>query len=685
MVYVGKLLESGHISRSPLDEEKSKRLLDAYLESLDFSRMYFTQQEVDAFHEQFGSDLHNYILLGNPKPAFDIFGFYRERVKERAAFVENLLASDLDLTTDQTMHLNRSKMPWPADAAEADELWTRRIKGEYLQAKLNEFATRSPEETIFRRYSQITKNIESLDDRDIAFGLMSALSKVYDPHSEYLSPSDLETFEINMRLSLVGIGAVLQSEDGYARIKELVPGGPAELSGRIKVNDRISAVAQGEDEFVDVVDMKLDRVVNLIRGEKNTLVRLQVIPSNAVDPSKVSVVDIMRDEVKLKSAEAKADIIDHVLPDGRVERLGWITLPSFYADMQRGRNREAKSTTRDVALLLERLKKERISGLVVDLRRNGGGSLEEAVNLTGLFIGSGPVVQSKDTDGNIIVSRDRDPRIAYDGPMVVLTSKLSASASEIFAAALQDYNRAVVVGDSSTFGKGTVQSMLELGQFMPPLGGDRAKAGALKLTIQQFYRISGGSTQLRGVESDIVLPTLTDQPEIGEVALKGPLPYDEVTRLDYDLFSDQPLFIDDLRNRAEARVANSREFGYVTDDLVRLKNRIAENTLSLNLEKRETELEAEKARREARKQERETAKLETTESTVYTVTLDNVDQQELQLASVVEPTPTPVPSDDENPEEPEEEGYDAERQETLNILSDLVELNRARRTVSVTN
>ena len=325
----------------------------------------------------------------------------------------------------------------------------------------------------------------------------------------------MKNFSINMGLSLVGIGAMLRSEDGYAKIESLVPGGPAQTDGRLKVGDRITAVAQGQAEYVDVREMRLDKVVEMIRGKKGTRVRLLVIPSDATDPSRRKNVELVRDEIKLKDQEARADIIIRKDENGDPVKLGWLTLPSFYADM----DKHQKSTTRDVLALLKRLKKENISGLFVDLRKNGGGSLEEALSLTGLFLKSGPIVQTKDYNGTIRISSDPDSGIAYSGPLVVLTSRQSASASEIFAAALQDYGRAVVVGDKNTFGKGTVQTILPIGRFASLLGSHSDEDGALKLTIQKFYRVAGGSTQLHGVASDIVLPSLSDLPEFGESAL----------------------------------------------------------------------------------------------------------------------------------------------------------------------
>src|SRR5436190_2850424 len=371
--------------------------------------------------------------------------------------------------------------------------------------------------------------------------------------------------------------------------------------------------------------MRLDKVVEMIRGKKGTHVRLLVIPSDATDPSKRKNVEIVRDEIKLKDQEARADIIIRKDENGNPVKLGWLTLPSFYADM----DRHQKSTTKDVVALLKRLRKENIAGLVVDLRRNGGGSLEEAISLTGLFVKSGPIVQTKNTNGNIVVSSDPDPGIAYSGPMVVLTSRQSASASEIFAAALQDYGRAVIVGDGTTFGKGTVQTILEIGRFTSLLGSRSQEDGALKLTIQKFYRVAGGSTQLHGVASDIVLPTLSDLPEFGEGALKNCLPYDEVPKARYTKWSDgRGLFIDELKRRSEVRVQANPEFKYVMEDMERLRKRLDENRISLNEDTREVELNDDKIRKETRAKERLARHDE--EMQMIRLTLDNVDKPNLQ-------------------------------------------------------
>ena len=682
-ISVGRLLEQGHYSRRKLNDDVSSRLLKNYLETLDYNHLFFTQEDVDQFTEKYATSLDDDILLGNPGPAFAIFDVYKERVKDRVAKVKELVKEPVEFNSDRTVALNRQKADWPKDEAEADRIWRDRITAELLGVKLNKHAMDSGAKTVTRRFNQVLRYAEEQTREDVIKTFLSALSRTYDPHSEYMSRSDLENFSINMRLSLVGIGAVLQAEDGYAKIIELVPGGPAQTDGRLKVSDRISAVAQGDEEFVDTVDMKLDKVVEKIRGTKGTTVRLQVIPATAADPSERKIIDLVRDEIKLKDQEAKAEIIEKSNGTEIPAKLGWITLPSFYADMDHSGAAKSKSTTRDVRALIKRLKKEGIQGLVLDLRRNGGGSLEEAVNLTGLFIPKGPVVQAKDSNGNIVVSRDRNSDVAWDGPLVVLTNRLSASASEIVAAALQDYGRAVLVGDGSTFGKGTVQTMLEIGRFIPFLGGDSDEAGALKLTIQKFYRIAGGSTQLRGVESDITLPSPYDLPDIGESALKDPLPYDTVDAVRFEKSEEHPLFLDDLRSRSAARVAADPEFAYVLADLQRVSDKIAANVVSLNEETRRAEMEKDRLRKEKRAAERE--KRTKPEDPVYEITLENIDVEELQPVSsdVQKKKASALSEGDDALEEDDEQLVDAVRIETLRILSDLVELSRSPRTAAV--
>src|SRR6266513_5850409 len=690
----GRLLEKGHYTRQKLNEEVSKKFLQTYLELLDYSHLFFTQQDVDTLSAKYGNSIAGDVLLGTLKPAYDIYALYTKRVDERVAKIKEFLKQPIDFKGNETVELSRQKSPWPKDEAEADQLWRGRITNELLQEHLSEHPIEPAPQLVARRYDRLARNVHEQDKDEQIKLFLDALAQAYDPHSEYLSKADMKNFSINMGLSLVGIGAMLRSEDGYAKIESLVPGGPAQVDGRLKVGDRITAVAQAQADFVDVREMRLDKVVEMIRGKKGTRVRLLVVPSYATDPSRRKNVELVRDEIKLKDQEARADIILRKDENGNPIKLGWLTLPSFYADM----DRHQKSTTRDVLALLKRLKKENIGGLVVDLRRNGGGSLEEVISLTGLFLKSGPIVQTKGSNGNIVISSDPDPGIAYGGPLIVLTSRQSASASEIFAAALQDYGRAVIVGDKNTFGKGTVQTILPIGRFTSLLGSRSDDDGELKLTIQKFYRVAGCSTQLHGVASDIVLPSLSDLPEFGEGALKNCLPYADVPKAKYTKWSDgHPLFVEELKRRAAERVQHDPEFHYVLEDMERLRHKLNDNRITMNEDARRKEIQDDKLRKDVRSKERLARHEE--EPNIYRLTLDTVDKPNLQLimypgklaeakakAGATKVSPEAAPDDDTDTigaaDDTKEPAVDPERDETLNILADLVDLSRGPKTAS---
>lgn len=686
---LGRLLEQGHYSRQKLDVEMSKRILETYLGDLDYNKLFFTQEDVDQFSQNYGSNLGDSVLLGNLQPAREMYSVFRVRVEERMAKVRRLLKKDFTFKSSRTVALDRRSEPWPANIAEADLLWRDRIEGELLQEKLHKLAIDPGPRVVARRYDQFLKNVEERDDEDLVQMFLNSVARSYDPHSEYLGRSDLDSFEIRMRLSLIGIGAELRSEDGYAKVQRLLPGGPAQMSGKMSVGDRIAAVAQGNDVFVDTVDMKLDKVVDMIRGKNGTIVRLQLIPANANDPAKRKVVELVRDSVKLTAQEAKAEIIEKNLPDGTIQKLGWITLPSFYQDMEKSRT--GKSTSRDVTALLKRLEQEQIQGLVVDLRRDGGGSLDEAINMSGLFVNQGPIVQVKDANGDINVLKARQGNALYGGPMIVLVNKLSASASEIFAAAMQDYGRALIVGDSSTFGKGTVQTMLRLGRFMPMLGSSANDAGALKLTVQKFYRVVGGSTQLRGVISDVRLPSVTDNDAFGEKALQHPLAYSEVQPVPIDVATNQKaLFVDELLQRSSNRVSHDPQFQDILNDVRQSDERLKSNRLSLNETIRRDEMAKQEKQREKEEADRKKAAADNHNKT-YKLTISDVDKQlklaeqksdlmampESAKAEPIRSGGNPVNDDDST----NLAGSDPEKRETLNILSDFVELAKSPRTV----
>jgi len=713
---VARMLESAHYSRQQLNQEvapgitQARRALDKYFDLLDYNRLFFTQQDIDEFTNRFGQGIQDDIMLGNLAPAYEIYDRFIERVEGRVAKVKKALEHDFSFDSKRTAQITRDKEPWPANEAEADKIWNARLEAELLQAILTEQAVeeaaakktkeqelvkkdpaetalapsapkRTPKETVLKRYDRMLKSLHDETREDRASTFLVALAQSYDPHSEYMSQRNLDNFNIQMGLSLFGIGAELRSEDGYAQIQRLVPGGPAERDGKLKANDRIIAVAQGENgEFEDVVDMKLDKVVERIRGKKGTLVKLQVLPASSADPSKVEVVSIVRDEVKLKDEEAKAQVIDAKGEGDKNIKIGWVTLPSFYANMDRQGGGSPKSTTRDVANLLKRLKREGIKGLIVDLRHDSGGSLDEAVRLTGLFIPRGPIVQAKDSNGNIAPMNDPDPDSMWDGPLIVLMNRLSASASEIFAAALQDYGRAVIVGDTQSFGKGTVQTLLEVDRFMPAFASSPEKFGAVKLTIQKFYRIKGGSTQLKGVSSDIVLPSLTDQADFGEGSLKNPLDYDEVPARDFHATGNLADVIPLLRSASESRLSSDPEFSYVVQDREKFLKQKDDNAVSLNKAKRLSEIAEDKVRREARNDDRKHRG--TPDFAAVEVTLDTVDATELQSVALNKPpkrgSREEASSNDDDPAKPEDEIYtDAVRDEALRIMKDYIHMEGA--------
>jgi carboxyl-terminal processing protease len=700
---VAKMLEQGHYLHplslseknpprleSEAPQTMSERVLKNYLQMLDYMHLYFTQDDVNEFMTRFAPALASQIPGGDLSAPREIFTRFRQRVGDRVAKNKALADAPHDFKSNKTVELDRKKAPWPATVEEADRLWEDRIEAELLQENLNEHPLNPPAKVVSKRYNQFLKSVNEQTDEEVIKTFLVALAQSYDPHSEYMSPSDMENFNIQMRLSLVGIGAVLRTDDGYAKIVEVVPGGPADKDGRLKPSDRIAAVAQGKGPFEDVVDMKLDKVVEKIRGAKGSQVRLQVIPANSTDPSKRNVIEITREEVKLKESEAKGEVIDYRTPGGKVQRFGWLTVPSFYAEMEKHGQADAKSTTKDVRKILDRMKREGIEGLVIDLRRDGGGSLEEAINLTGLFVGPGPVVQAKDATGRVSVARDEDPEPFYTGPLIVLANRLSASASEIFAAALQDYGRAVIVGDERSFGKGTVQTLLDVGKFMPIFRDQGAKAGSLKLTIQKFYRVSGGSTQHRGVLSDIVLPSTTDTPEIGESSLPNPLAYDEVDPQPVRHFTFTPPLIGELKSRSAERVSKDSEFAYINEDMKRFREKIALNRLSLNEKDRRDEIAKDKQARKARLAERK--KTSRPEPVAYEVTLDTAEKEKLPrvtLKDKAEKARKRLAAKGKEDQQDDEESEETEpvpdpiRSEALNILNDLANQIQGTRTAVI--
>jgi carboxyl-terminal processing protease len=588
--FVGQILEGHHFRRTRLDDVASTAFLTNYLNALDYNHMVFLQSDIDGFKAKYGSRLDDSIKSGSIAPAFQIFDVYLERLEERNILVQKLLKQEFDFTENDEFVVARNKEPWPKDDAESAKLWRQRIKYELLQSRL---AKEKPEETlglISRRYHRLERTMKELEREDILQLYLTSLAHVYDPHSDYMSPSEAANFEIShISLSLTGIGAQLVWEDGNTKIKELIAGGPAALSKQLRPSDKIVAVAQGDGEPVDVVEMPLKKVVEMIRGKKGTEVRLTVVPAKNPDTKKV--ISLIRDEIQFKEQFAKARVYDYSDVDGVAQKIGVITLPQFY-----------DNCASHVEALIDRLKKENISALVLDLRRNGGGILDEAVQLTGLFIKKGPVVQVKQPRKDADVLNDNESKLAWDGPLVIAVGKLSASASEIVAGALQDYGRAVIIGDQSTHGKGTVQQVLSLDTIVPK--GIVENPGRLKMTVSKFYRVSGSTTQKQGVTPDIILPSIYDYLDIGEAALDNPLPADQTTPATYTALDQVKPFLSELQTASKVRVSQSKDFSYLLEDIEQVKKRKDEKTISLSEKVRLAERDQDKARSEQRKKER---------------------------------------------------------------------------------
>lgn len=639
-----RILEGQHYTRQRLDDEVSSRFLDRYLDSFDPQHLHFLQSDLREF-EFYRHRLDDYILRRfDTTPAFEIFHRFFERLQQRVKYVEELLRTEeFRFDTDERIQVDRRKAPYPKDLTEARKLWRDRLRYEYLQEKLNGEKPEQITATLLRRYQRNLRMFAEWDNADVMQVFLNALAHVYDPHSDYLGRQQMENFAVGMNLALEGIGAELTSPDGYCTIRRLIPGGPAERSGKLKPKDRIVAVAQGDGPFVDVVDMNLNKVVQLIRGPKGTTVRLLVIPADAADPSVRKEVSLVRDRIRLEDQAAKARVIDWPREDGTVRRIGIIDLPSFYSTMDFTGNEDRsdfRSCASDVARLINKMKAEGVEGLILDLRRNGGGSLDEAIRIAGFFIPRGPVVQVRDGDGRVVVKEDRDPRMLWEGPLVVLTSRFSASASEIVAAALQDYGRAVVVGDASTHGKGTVQAPSLLRNFMRPSVTLTQDPGLLKYTISKFYRANGESTQLKGVVPDIILPSVLNvSKDIGESALDNPLPWDTIESAKFDKLDWVGPYLEELRKRSAARVATSPDFAYVQEDIERFLKSQEDRTISLNEQARLREKEELEARRKAREKERLARK--TPDIPVRELTLTDVDKPGLPapVARAAQPGP----------------------------------------------
>jgi carboxyl-terminal processing protease len=601
LVY-GLLSDSAyHYRPLPLDDAMSAQIFKRYLDSLDGDKLFFTQADINRF-APYRNTLDDAIKTEHLQPAFDIFNVYLQRVGERVAFAQALLKLDFDFSGKDGWAWDRKDAPWAPDTKALDVLWREYVKNDVLRLKLAGKTMPEIRKTLDKRYAQMASRSHQLTGEDVFQTFLEAYANSLDPHTDYMDPRTAENFSMTMRLSLEGIGAVLQKQDDYVVVRSIVPGGPADKSGKIKVGDRIAAVGQGgSGAMEDVVGWRIDDVVDKIRGASNTKVRLDVLPASSGTDGKHLLVTITRQKVKLAEQAAKDRVIE-VGQGVNKRRIGVIELPTFYEDFDARRRNDPNyvSATRDVAKLLAGLKAQKVDGVVMDLRDNGGGSLDEAIDLTGLFIGAGPVVQVRSAGGSVDVQSDEDSRVAWNGPLAVLVNRGSASASEIFAAAIQDYGRGLIIGEN-TFGKGTVQNMIDMDRIPHP---ESEHYGQVKLTIAEFFRINGGSTQNKGVQPDIAFPTSIDSTEYGESTYDNALPYTQIKPAVYRPLSRFANLLPLLVARHDARVKNDPEFRWWAQDVAEFRADRAKKVISLNLGVRTAERDKQEAQRKKRDAER---------------------------------------------------------------------------------
>ncbi|MGH8352298.1 MAG: carboxy terminal-processing peptidase [Pseudomonas sp.] len=643
---VVELLKRHHYNKPPLNDERSAKIYEGYLKLLDPARSYFTAADIAEF-DQWRGKFDDFLKSGDLEPGFVIYKRHLDRLKERLSFALSQLDKGIesfDFSVDESLLVDREKAPWAKNSAELDDLWRKRVKDEVLRLKIAGKEPKAIQELLTKRYKNQLARLDQTRGEDVFQAYINAFAQSYDPHTNYLSPDNAENFDINMSLSLEGIGAVLQSDNEHVKVVRLVPAGPAEKSKQLAPADKIVGVAQANGEMVDVIGWRLDEVVKLIRGPKGSVVRLEVIPaSNAPNDQTSKVVSITREAVKLEEQAAKKSVLK-LAHEGRDYKLGIIEVPAFYLDFKafRAGDPNYKSTTRDVKRLLSELQKDKVDGVVIDLRNNGGGSLQEATELTGLFIDQGPTVLVRNSDGRVDVLADENTGTYYTGPLAVLVNRLSASASEIFAGAMQDYHRALILG-GQTFGKGTVQTIQPLNH------------GELKLTLAKFYRVSGQSTQHQGVIPDIEYPAVVDIKEIGESALPEAMPWDSIRpaiRPELDPFKP---FLAELKARHDARTAQNPDFVFTRDRLTLAQQLMRETTISLN----ETQRRAQHADIEAKQ-----------------LTMENTRRKakgEEPLKELKQEDEDALPEEDDKTK-PEDDAYLAE---TGRILLDYLGLNSA--------
>jgi carboxyl-terminal processing protease len=585
---IANILDNYHYRKIKLSDSLSSSILDAYCTELDNSKLYFLESDIKSF-EKFRFIIDDQTRAGSVQPAYEIYNIFKLRYKERMDFAINkLIKNEFDYSSDEYYESDREKSPWASSMAELDDLWRKAIKNQALSLKLA--GKKQPEiyETLKKRYERSLKSILQFTSEDVFNTYMNAITEAYDPHTNYLSPKATDLFNQQMRLSFEGIGALLQIENDYVKVANIIPGGPAEKSNKIHNNDYIIGVAQGlEGDMVDVVGWRIDEVVKLIKGPKNTAVRLSLLPTETGISGPSKEITLIRDKIKLEDQAAKKATYKFN-SNGRELKLGVITLPSFYMDFeayQKG-DPDYRSTTRDVKRLIDSLKKEGVSGIAIDLRNNGGGSLSEAIDLTGLFIKNGPVVQVRNSDNKVQLGEDDDNQVFYNGPLVVLTNRFSASASEIFAGAIQDYRRGVIVGES-TYGKGTVQTVLDLKKFIQ----DKENVGDLKLTFQKFYRVTGSSTQNKGVTPDVNLPSAFDAKQYGESSNASALPWDVISSASFQKSGEvNEKILAAINKNYQERLKTDLLLKKYIEDTEDLKKNLSITKISLNEAKRKSEM-----------------------------------------------------------------------------------------------
>jgi carboxyl-terminal processing protease len=589
------ILQKNHYKKIELDDSLSIEILERYLERLDPNRIYFLQSDIDSFSKH-RLEIDDYLRAGHLAPVFEIFNVYQTRFAAWLKYAFLRLEQEFDFTKDEYLEIDREEASWATSELELEDLWRRRIKNDALNLKLADKDWDGIVKILHNRYKNIRNYFIKYQSEDIYQVFMNAFTESYDPHTNYFSPKTFDNFKIRMSRSFEGIGARLSTRNDYTIVVEIIPGGPADKSKALLPNDKIIGVAQGYDgNIVDVIGWRLDDVVQLIRGKKSTTVRLQILRANTSTDAVPDTIALIRDKITIEDQSARSDLIN-VWHEGKKFNFAVIEIPAFYSDFEARRKgeQEYKSTTRDVKNILQNIQSDSLDGVIIDLRGNGGGFLNEAVELTGLFIEKGPIVQVRNSKGKVSVEWDYDSDIPYRGPIAVLVDRLSASASEIFAAAIQDYNRGIIVG-SQTFGKGTVQNAIDINRYLPQ---SPVKLGQLKLTIAKFYRINGGSTQNIGVLPDISFPSRYNLMDIGENLQKNALLWDKIDPLDYEYFNSNTDYIPNIEVRHNLRINADEQYGELVEELSKYQENRDKTLVSLQEERRRQEREEQKSRQD---------------------------------------------------------------------------------------